>query len=110
MNVLRDIPYAPENGFRGIGDLYFPDDATPRQSVALTIHGGGWRALDKSSYEGVARFFAENGFTAYNINYRLAPENRCPACLDDCLKAADFLQNKTIPELAGENFGVCPLF
>lgn len=100
MKIVHDIPYAPENGFRGIGDLYFPDDATPRQGVVLTIHGGGWRTLDKSSYEGVARFFAENGFTVYNINYRLAPEHRCPACLDDCLKAAEFLQTSDIPELS----------
>ena len=101
MKVVSDIPYAPESGVYGIGDLYLPDESTTRRDIVLAIHGGGWRALDKSSYEGVARFFVENEFIVFNINYRLAPEHPCPACLDDCLKAADFLQNKTIPELAG---------
>ena len=101
MNILSDISYAPENGFRGIGDLYIPDHGVTPRGAVLTIHGGGWRALDKSSYEGVARFFAENGFAVYNINYRLAPANPAPACLQDCLKAAEFLQHADIPEFAG---------
>ena len=47
--VVRDIPYAPENGKFGLGDLYLPRTGNEEQEmgnwetpVILTIHGGGW--------------------------------------------------------------------
>ena len=47
--VVRDIPYAPENGKFGLGDLYLPEKMTPETPVVLTIHGGGWGAGDATA-------------------------------------------------------------
>ena len=91
--VVRDIPYAPENGKFGLGDLYLPEKMTPETPVVLTIHGGGWGAGDRYSWSGVAEFFWRNlGCVAFNIEYRLASAtNRWPACGNDCIKAANWL-------------------
>ena len=93
MRVVRDIPYAPENGKFGLGDLFLPDKVGADTPIVLAIHGGGWSGGDRASWEGVARFFAERlGFAAFNIEYRLASaKNRWPACGDDCIKAARFV-------------------
>jgi acetyl esterase/lipase len=101
MKRIDDIAYAPANGVRGLGDLYLPDRPA-RAPVALCIHGGGWNAMDKYSWSGVAQLMCEQGFAAYNINYRLLDQAPWPACGDDCLAAAEFL-------LAGGHEAMRPL-
>ena len=53
VETVADIAYAPDHGFRGLGDLYLP--AEPEgATAALVIHGGGWNAMDKQGLAGVA--------------------------------------------------------
>ena len=90
MNTIEDIAYAPDHGIRGLGDLYLPTDPAGAP-VALCIHGGGWNAMDKCSWAGVAQLMCEEGYAAFNINYRLLDIAPWPACGDDCVAAAEFL-------------------
>ena len=59
--VIRDIPYAPDNGDFGLGDLYLPTASAVQSAepppVVLTIHGGGWTSLNRASLAGIAEFF-----------------------------------------------------
>ncbi len=97
---MTELCYHPAAGERGLGDLYLPKqpDNAP---VALTIHGGGWSAQDKSSFCGVAEFIASLGWAVFNINYRLTSIVPWPACGNDCLAAAKFLLDGKEPEFAG---------
>ncbi len=88
---IREIPYAPEHGWRGVGDLYLPAGGAKGQPAALVIHGGGWNAMDKHGLAGIAELVSECGYAAFNINYRLLDNAPWPACGDDCLKAARFV-------------------
>jgi len=90
MRLIEGIAYAPEHGVRGLGDLHLPDrvEGAP---LALCIHGGGWNAMDKYSWRGVAELMCEQGYAALNVNYRLLDNAPWPACGDDCLRAAEFL-------------------
>ena len=90
---LSDIPYAPENGAFGLGDLYLPDGWNADTPVVLAIHGGGWVHGDRYSWSGVADFFCKDlGMAVFNVEYRLLGDAcKWPACGDDCLKAAKFL-------------------
>ena len=101
--VVRDIPYAPENGKFGLGDLYLPQSVSDETPVVLAIHGGGWSAGDRYSWSGVAEFFCRDlGCAVFNIEYRLASAtNRWPACGDDCVKAANWLFTDAFREYAG---------
>jgi len=90
VNVIEGIVYAPGHGVRGLGDLYVPEQPEGAPA-ALVIHGGGWNAMDKHGLAGVAQFMAEQGYGAYNVNYRLLDHAPWPACGDDCLAAAQFL-------------------
>ncbi len=102
MQVINHISYNDEHGFRGLGDLYLPDNVTPETKAALLIHGGGWCAMDKSSFAGVALWIcSELGMVAYNINYRLCGQQPWPACGDDCLEGANFFLNADIHEFQG---------
>lgn len=67
-------------------DLYLPDtaseefDATP---VIVFFYGGSWNRGDKSEYEFVGRRLASMGYIAAVPNYRLYPEVKYPAFLED---------------------------
>lgn len=91
--VVRDIPYAPENGTFGLGDLYLPESLSDKTPVVLAVHGGGWSAGNRYGWSGVAEFLCRDmGCAVFNIEYRLASaENRWPACGEDCIRAAKWL-------------------
>ena len=104
--LISDIPYAPENGKLGLGDLRLPKGWTAETPVVLTIHGGGWTSGDRPSWKGVAEFFTDElGFASFNIEYRLVGEG-CPwpSAGEDCVKAAKYLLG---PEFA-KTYGLKP--
>lgn len=92
MSILRDIAFLPEFGKSGLCDLFIPDRPAVPDMAVLIIHGGGWSAMSKESFEGVGLWLSgELGLPVCNINYRLTTEAPWPACGDDCLAAAGFL-------------------
>jgi acetyl esterase len=68
--------------------LYVPRSqvASPRASPLLFfVHGGGMMYGDLDSHDAVCRFIAERAdVRVISIDYRLAPEHRFPAAVDDC--------------------------
>jgi alpha-L-fucosidase 2 len=52
--------------------------------VVIIVHGGGWGSGDKTKdITPVFEPLTKAGFVWFSINYRLAPANRWPACLED---------------------------
>ena len=89
--LVRDIEYGRAGGERLLLDAHVPDGTGPFPVVIL-VHGGGWHAGDKSGSDhpgdgaDITPWFAPisaAGFTWFSINYRLAPQHRWPACLED---------------------------
>lgn len=89
IHIFYDIPYN-DGHERHFGDLFLPPN-TAQAPIALIIHGGGWRSMDKNSFAGVAEFFALQGYAAFAINYRLLGHAAYPACFEDCLAATEFI-------------------
>ncbi len=49
------------------------------------FHGGGWVIGDLTTHDPVCRQLHEaTGYTVIAVDYRLAPEHRFPAAIDDC--------------------------
>jgi len=67
-----------------VGDGPFP--------VVLCIHGGGFRAGKRESYDGMCVKLAERGYVAATITYRLAPQYRFPAAVHDTKAAVRWLR------------------
>lgn len=66
----------------------------PRGAV-LHIHGGGWCLGNARSLGPVlASLSAATSTVVASIDYRLAPEHRHPAAVDDCLRAARALLDR----------------
>ena len=66
-------------------------DSGPRPAI-LCIHGGGFRAGKRESYDSLCKRLAEKGFVAITITYRLAPKHTFPAAVHDCKAAVRWLR------------------
>jgi acetyl esterase len=59
--------------------------------LLVYFHGGGWVVGDLDSCDNVCRYLASNaGVSVLSVGYRLAPEHRFPAAVEDALTAFDF--------------------
>ena len=101
---VRDIPY--RDGGSGKGSTSWKLDLAVRKGIPtrprpgiVVIHGGGWLEGDKSSFAsrehkvpGNIIDFAELGFVAVTINYRMSGEAPFPAALEDCKSAVRWLR------------------
>src|SRR5262249_14996169 len=67
---------------------------TPQPTVAY-FHGGGWVQGDLETHHGLcARLAKHAGVLVVAVAYRLAPENKSPAAVDDCFAAYRWLSEK----------------
>ena len=69
LDPVLDVRYG--SGEKEALDI-FPADA-PNAPVHLFIHGGYWRAMDKSNYSFIADVFHPAGATTVLVNYDLCP-------------------------------------
>ena len=89
---LRTLAYATdESGERRL-DLYLPADSSRAAPLVVLVHGGSWRAGDRTELPAMARYFAARGVAAVVPDYRLAPSHPFPAARDDVLAAVDFVR------------------
>ncbi len=87
--VASSIPYA--SGPRHSLDVYAPARAGSHgHPVVMFIYGGTWNAGCKRMYRFVGGALASLGFVVVIPDYRLYPEVRYPAFLQDCASAFDW--------------------
>ena len=102
--IVRDHDFGP---FRGAWII--PKDER-RQGVILYLHGGGYTCGNLDYAKGFAATLSDEcGVRVFCAAYRLAPEERFPAALDDAVVAYQYLLSKGYPArqilLCGESAG-----
>lgn len=60
--------------------------------AVVCIHGGGFRAGKRESYDGLVLRLAERGYVALTVTYRLAPKHPFPAAVHDTKAAVRWLR------------------
>jgi acetyl esterase len=71
--------------------LYVPSGASDSGPLLVYYHGGGFVVCDLDTHDNVSRFLARQaGVRVLSVDYRLAPEHRFPAAIDDALAAFRF--------------------
>ena len=88
--VHRDLTYCNSQRL----DLYIPrKPADVRLPVAMYVHGGGMTSGDKSNLNPIfLDALASDGYAVTSIDYRLAPDSRFPAQIEDVKCAIRYLR------------------
>lgn len=83
-NVIRydDIHYGPDKDWQKL-DVYRPKGNDEKLPVIVNVHGGGWVYGDKELYQFYCMSLVQFGFAVVNFTYRLAPEFKFPASIED---------------------------
>lgn len=91
--VERDIEYANINGYSLKLDMYYPKSAKTAVPAVIYVHGGGWTSGDKAGMrkEDLSALL-DRGYLVASINYRLAPQYKFPAQIEDVKQAVRFLR------------------
>lgn len=85
-----DLRYGehPEN----LLDVYYPVGTSATLPTIISFHGGGWVYGSKQLYSHYCMRLARRGFAVVNFDYRLAPENKYPAPLEDACNVLRWMQ------------------
>jgi acetyl esterase/lipase len=80
--AARDAAFGPDPRQRL--DVYVPKAASDRpRPIIIFFYGGSWNSGSKSGYAFVGRALASRGFVIAIPDYRLVPQVRYPAFLED---------------------------
>lgn len=90
-----------------------PNDVKDVEYVVLFMHGGGFCFGSPTGHRNLTAHLANAcGCPALSVDYRLAPEHKYPAAIDDCIAAYKYLltdlkypANKIV--VAGDSCGGC---
>jgi acetyl esterase/lipase len=91
----QDVLYCTMEGVPLYLDLYAANQQADTPSpVVVYVHGGSYVGGDKAKGSGLADIpeLVERGYSVASVNYRLAPEHRFPAPIEDVKCAIRFLR------------------
>ncbi len=89
----RDLEFAnPDNQHLQL-NLAAPKAGAGPFPAVLCIHGGGFRAGKRESYDKLCLTLAGRGYVAATVSYRLAPAYPFPAAVQDCKAAVRWLRS-----------------
>ncbi len=83
--VRRDLRYGAQQ--RQALDVYLPQPIRRSAPVVMFIYGGGWEDGSRSDYYFLGAALASRGYLTVIPDYRLWPQIRFPAFLEDCAAA-----------------------
>jgi acetyl esterase len=86
LHEIRDIDAG------GVKCRHYRPTADSPAPLLIYYHGGGWVIGDLDSHDDICRKLASAaGCNVIAVDYRLAPEHRAPAALDDCITATRWI-------------------
>ena len=85
---VEDVVIPAADGGRIRARAYWPTVPAEALGVLVWLHGGGWYVGDIESFDRVTRQLANaSGAVCLSVDYRLAPEHRYPAAVEDARAA-----------------------
>lgn len=92
VTFIRDIEFSNVANQHLQVNLAQPKQGSGPFPAIVCIHGGGFRAGKREGYDKLCMTFAQHGYVAITVTYRLAPEFQFPAAVHDCKTAVRWLR------------------
>ncbi len=91
---ITDVPYIDDGHEGHLLDIYYPNNLKGPFPVIIDIHGGGFFYGCKENNKLFDFHLAKNGFTVFNLNYRLAFDNaKVPDQIQDIISALNWIHD-----------------
>ncbi len=104
---VEGLEYSKPDGEPLLLNLARPKTGNGPFPSVLCIHGGGFRAGKRESYDALCLKLAERGYVAATITYRLAPQHKFPAAVHDTKAAVRWLRaNSAAYKIDTDKIGV----
>lgn len=71
---------------------FYPAIHPGNHPCVVVVHGGSWSSGNSQDLPELNTYLANHGYHVAAINYRLAPQNICPAPVEDVYQAIDYLR------------------
>ena len=88
----RDIEFSNPDDQHLQVNLAQPKGGDGLRPAVVCIHGGGFRAGKRESYDKLCLTLSSRGYVAITVTYRLAPAHPFPAAVIDCKAAVRWLR------------------
>ncbi|XP_013417533.1 arylacetamide deacetylase-like [Lingula anatina] len=84
--------------FNGVNvRVYDPNKSKGKRPALIYLHGGGWTMGSSAVYDSITRSIAEElGMVVVSVDYRLAPEHKYPAGLEDSMAVTVYLLENSV--------------
>jgi acetyl esterase/lipase len=92
VSVEKDVEYGKGRDVPLKLDLYSPKERTKPLPAVVFIHGGAWRSGNRQMYHYYCVKFAEHGYVAATISYRLYRVAPFPAAVEDAKCAVRWMR------------------
>jgi acetyl esterase/lipase len=102
VQFTRDVVYGKGGGEELKLNIARPKADQKNLPCVVFIHGGGWAMGDRTAHDGMTWGFAQKGYVAATVEYRLAPKAQFPAAVNDVKCAIRFLRAKA------DDYGIDP--
>jgi acetyl esterase/lipase len=93
VQVEQDIVYTKASGTELKLDVSRPATGDGLFPAVVVIHGGAWRAGNKSDVRGLSSEFARRGYVAVGPQYRFCPKDAFPAQVHDVKAAVRWIKS-----------------
>ena len=99
----EDLEISSEEGVIPIRTYRPRESAENGFPVVVFYHGGGWVIGDLETHDNMCRYVANQAdVLVIAVDYRLAPEHRFPAGIDDCIAATEWVY-KNAASIGGDS-------
>jgi acetyl esterase/lipase len=92
VRIERDLVYGKGGDAEMKLDLAMPKDGDGPFPVVVCIHGGGWRQGKRQDMSKTIEVLAGRGYVAVTPSYRLAPDAKFPAQIEDVKASVRWLR------------------
>ncbi|MBP5273324.1 MAG: alpha/beta hydrolase, partial [Abditibacteriota bacterium] len=72
--------------------VYEPSERGEKMPAMVSMHSGYWMEGSADDNEFFSAYLAEQGFVVFDVDYRLSPEARWPAQIEDCKTAVRYIR------------------
>jgi acetyl esterase/lipase len=73
-------------------DIYLPNVTQKNGSSIIVIHGGSWSGGVRNDFPQWNQWFAENGFSVFDVDYTLSPQPNYLSAISDVEKAVRWVK------------------